>query len=1857
MAGNYPFAVDSLKSIKIQKSDGSGEFNVFPWEVNSLSPLISLSIDENIFNPLMSGTLIVKDVGDWSNELNLKTFDQLFISFVSKRRGIELDGNISGSVLSTNNLIFEITNIKNTVNLANQAFQNGLENTKVITIEFVSKSIISKELLSSLLGDENFIGPIASNSNVNVTLDGEESQSITMTGFNSYIQEKLGMSIDADPTFNYCYLKRNNVSYPWGKLKGQPTILQTLQYLSENAVDSENSASVNYLFWQDLDGFHFRSISSLIADSNQQETSFTYNFSDVELFTTTIHSFETLTEFDEFKLINSDVYFSWYERFTPDFSDPYADYVDSTVALKKQKISYNGMTAYGEYPHIESGGVLNEELIVDNEIKFPESRRKDDDIYGFFSKNRYNTPHPVDWEYLGISADTRLSNVVWQTQYDIDDQVKPELVYAYDKLIRKASEKNRENYVNLKNAKRKWEVFRCGACCTNQLGGTADQAIIANIQNNPGDYVYYFGPTGIFGNLQVEGYGVVAAGAFSDAVNFIRGLTGVTNGLTYAYDLNSEPYNQNIEQFYYLKKNLNTLNADLDSSIAKYTTDLNNINLVVDRIGNLVDRIPTWKQESIKLAYENLTPNFIQTCNYGGAGRTPEENENPTLATHGPGTGSCSCRPYVGNAYHSFNTGRNASANYLTKVPEIYAGSLIDIYGSGIGIKPYDHDYGDASAFHYIKQRSNTLDDMGENPYALYTRGAKFYFGVHTDNCPTDAYNEPGVNDYPNYTPMKKLPLYVNLQFDTAEKMIYGKPEFNGYADYLIKIPRGRDTVSNGQVISSGFSGVLFAYSYCSSMRKFIESDDFLCSYFEVCNAPKLSEKESWELSFQKPSWLYECSKSKLIGGPYLRTTENIDVGYPDTPGSPGTVARGSARLSLGTVRLISDFDKTPNELDTNAYQSSETLSEILDSGVAWCTTCLDPIALAIVEKEYTKVYKQLRLKKLVLEKILERLNTLKNKFETLYDEYLNRKAFYISKNPFDPGVTGNIVNKRSPLCLTQNIKSIKRKPIRGSRYEILAKRYGITAGLSGDLPRTTGEYLYKIYFDDDDDRDIGITGNHPYYDQKYKSFGTDDEGVTLSYASKDAFDIEAYRLDAFYYDNDLEPVFFQPLGSYAGGLLYYGIEDDSELPNVNSQTPLFLPTPIRIRSNIIYPSTPIFEYRFSDYLLPPQTLKSVTRISNTFKPPTGKPPSIKREEISSYVRIEFTEPIGLDRLAEFPSGFVRDAGSEYFLPYIVQITPGPHGRQSIQSHVAVIGIDPYGFDVAVKKIKNKNNYNEYKDWGNYWWHSPVNKLKLQNKTKDITDMSLWAEKSFDNEFSYFQNSGSLFYDIGHDFTEYNDWAANVLGDESRTIDTQTYIDSGVFGNGFGSLDNWSESTRRSYTVPVREVNTSRLTGDSRFTNYISPYIGDDLTKSVPQALDIVKIGRQIFDRSFRSYQYGSYELLSSHSHYNIRRSWYDFGFPSRVYLDASLKNFANINNQLDGYRPDTMFFGYDITNFGGNSILGNDGSEIELSSSQQLINLLESINFTTLMYDNADVAGNNLLNTLKEDSFHSLNPDIEKLFSNDIEHAFNADFYLYKPGLLTNQVWMYDIFGETEYGLVSPPTLPPEYDNFDNNFSAQFVVFGQTVSEANICKKLGIKCISPKGYVNNIGCEPNDPYCECSGKTVMPKVREPSYKELAIAFNKTKECELIKDVLGEEYLGCILSDDQNVISCNCPEQGEKFKDLLATIRTHSTFYSTPPETPLRRNAQMMLFNAQRAMMMIFPNDELKIGTILTINKPNPSSDYANKYERVSGKWMVTGISRIFKSANIEHMIVSLNRDSTQLGSSTSATTYGRDIF
>jgi len=224
---------------------------------------------------------------------------------------------------------------------------------------------------------------------------------------------------------------------------------------------------------------------------------------------------------------------------------------------------------------------------------------------------------------------------------------------------------------------------------------------------------------------------------------------------------------------------------------------------------------------------------------------------------------------------------------------------------------------------------------------------------------------------------------------------------------------------------------------------------------------------------------------------------------------------------------------------------------------------------------------------------------------------------------------------------------------------------------------------------------------------------------------------------------------------------------------------------------------------------------------------------------------------------------------------------------------------------------------------------------------------------------------------------------------------------------------------------------------------------------------------------------------------------------------------------------------------------------------------------------------------------------------------------------------------------LISPPTIEPNYDLFDNNFAAQFVVFARST---NLCDKF--TCANPNGKVSNRDCPEENPYCNCPAQEHMPDEREPSYLELYQLYNELRECELIQEHLGEEYLGCIWIDPNNPCSCNCPEIGEKFHEYLEYTKTYATYWDTPKNTPLLRNAQIAQFMSQQVTVAVVPNRNIKVGDFIKLHHkqmlPSDSEKELTQKDikRFDGYWMVTEIRHKFTKEATQYMQLLLSRDS-----------------
>tara|TARA_R110002051_G_scaffold118255_1_gene192019 strand:+ start:410 stop:1276 length:867 start_codon:yes stop_codon:yes gene_type:complete len=248
--------------------------------------------------------------------------------------------------------------------------------------------------------------------------------------------------------------------------------------------------------------------------------------------------------------------------------------------------------------------------------------------------------------------------------------------------------------------------------------------------------------------------------------------------------------------------------------------------------------------------------------------------------------------------------------------------------------------------------------------------------------------------------------------------------------------------------------------------------------------------------------------------------------------------------------------------------------------------------------------------------------------------------------------------------------------------------------------------------------------------------------------------------------------------------------------------------------------------------------------------------------------------------------------------------------------------------------------------------------------------------------------------------------------------------------------------------------------------------------------------------------------------------------------------------------------------------------------------------------------------------------------------------------------------------------------------------------------------CANPEGPVDNNGCPSDDPYCNCPEeiKTLQPKdaflvetnqavtnedfprrnvtfnvinsdgedldefesrqdaldfieeldpAPEPTDEELEELLQKSKYCKLIEEggtgseePLGEEYLGCDWQDPDSNFSCICPEVGSKYKDWKKYYETYSTFWNTPKQTPLLRNAQMTLLTAQKAKAIVHGDFSIRPGAIINLEISNINND--NSLKSSSGKWMVAEIEHSIFGANAHTMTLTLIRDSLYVDANSS---------
>ena len=104
-------------------------------------------------------------------------------------------------------------------------------------------------------------------------------------------------------------------------------------------------------------------------------------------------------------------------------------------------------------------------------------------------------------------------------------------------------------------------------------------------------------------------------------------------------------------------------------------------------------------------------------------------------------------------------------------------------------------------------------------------------------------------------------------------------------------------------------------------------------------------------------------------------------------------------------------------------------------------------------------------------------------------------------------------------------------------------------------------------------------------------------------------------------------------------------------------------------------------------------------------------------------------------------------------------------------------------------------------------------------------------------------------------------------------------------------------------------------------------------------------------------------------------------------------------------------------------------------------------------------------------------------------------------------------------------------------------------------------------------------------------------------------------------------------------ECGDSFKNYMEYSKTNSTFWNTPPKTPLYRRAQTALLSYHRIKILVHGNFNIKPGKLIKIKYPIGENDNI-KQSRYDGLWMVYKVTHIMTAVN-HTMYVHLMRDGT----------------
>jgi len=491
-----------IEEIKIKKVNSDNEYVVVEKKkekeenkkVESGDIFISLSMTESIFNAGVQGILKFREPveSDTSTGDKFNFTGGELIEIIIESPGIEE---------SRKTLTFCVDDAKKLGNEASESLGGpaGRADAGWLLTFITCENFYLNWAEIDIAKDEDYIGHIANSEDSfdgNTGLVNQLAEKYFNPEATDYSFSKNKMEIEN--THNSVWLKTHHNMYPWGKDVHHDNLLSLITDLSENAV-TEDQRGVNYLFYADLDGWHFKSIRKMIKDEagsyffgllgkDPREYFITdmdvpekdWNFGDPRIVAMNI-----ISEFNHFKMWKDGAYSAYYELVKPNYDDPYFDYLDFVSSHQKSDADYWGereVISYSyhddEWGGVDDGGRVEQFKIlpdsIDTDGSSIKSRRFYDEsgIYGYFS-SPYNVPNYNTTDMFGaLQTNGKYgpqNDIVWKSMFDQTD-LGGDVLYKIQKEIKKPIRDSKvlEEFIQMKNLKERWKVYKESICCDSE---------------------------------------------------------------------------------------------------------------------------------------------------------------------------------------------------------------------------------------------------------------------------------------------------------------------------------------------------------------------------------------------------------------------------------------------------------------------------------------------------------------------------------------------------------------------------------------------------------------------------------------------------------------------------------------------------------------------------------------------------------------------------------------------------------------------------------------------------------------------------------------------------------------------------------------------------------------------------------------------------------------------------------------------------------------------------------------------------------------------------------------------------------------------------------------------------------------------------------------------------------------------------------------------------------------------------------------------------------------------------------------------------------------------------------------------